>query len=328
MTDEEKSARFAAISFMVAAVVGTVFLIGAIAWAAGGQSAKRSFEPHAHAMSAKDQANHRCRKTDPDDTFDCIFDEVERSDETSRSELELTAQQWSATAAIAAAGVSLFALIATVWGLLYVRRTYEEARKVTAAAQTANDVARSTAYAETRPWLTVEDVTFCPVVPDMPGVAEIAAAMAAVPGAFLGAGPLSVAIKIRNQGRTPAVKAGVRVKYFKIDDPELKKFLEDDEGFMTSYKYIPFVSPDESQTVQLFSNIISSDILISPTGVFCIAVVLRYRAVGSERMHVMSQQWTAGKEVFQGALQPFNYDSFIAGQVLPATQLQHTARIS
>lgn len=158
MSGSNRSDRPAAIAFCVVALLGVAVLIGVVGWSLGRQAEQRYNQPHQHAENAKDEAKRSCVGIEPATVFECVYEKVERSGDTARSEQDLTAQQEAAWATMLGSGVSALALFATLVGLFYVRGTLlatlkavEDTSEATEAMREANEIARD----GDRPWVAV-----------------------------------------------------------------------------------------------------------------------------------------------------------------------------
>lgn len=129
-------------------ILAVYVLIATIAFNAGRDSERRTYQPHQHAMSAANSARLSCRDEAGDDLIKCIFDEVANSDEIGRAEQDLKAQQEMALWALLMFITSSFTLAATVWALIYVKGTLDETKKMTVdTKRMADEADRSTAAA-------------------------------------------------------------------------------------------------------------------------------------------------------------------------------------
>lgn len=152
-----------AVAVCVVAIAVALATAAAIGHSEGIQTERRSANPHNHAESAKARASRACVGLEPAAMFECVNQEVERSEETARAEQDLSAQQDMALWALLMTLVSaVTALIATI-ALWFVRETLKETRamtfeaqRTTKAAEDALKVTRDVATAELRPWVSIE----------------------------------------------------------------------------------------------------------------------------------------------------------------------------
>ena len=122
----------------------------------GREGERRHQAPHRHAQSAKADAERACVRADPSAVFECVYDKVEASEETARTEQDLSAQQRAATAALASAVIAFITLLITAIGVWFVKRTLDatlEAVRDTSIATKAMERQNELAAKAQRPWL-------------------------------------------------------------------------------------------------------------------------------------------------------------------------------
>ncbi len=131
-------------------------IVGMLAYTQGIERERRFQSPHHHAEPAETEARRACAGLEVNGMFECVFKRVEASEEISRTEQDLTAQQRAATSALVAAIVSALTLIVTAVGVWFVKRTLDatvEAVKDTSEATASmKEQTRLMANAQ-RPWL-------------------------------------------------------------------------------------------------------------------------------------------------------------------------------
>lgn len=144
----------------VALILSTI-IAGGISYSSGKESERRDQYPSEYSGYAKAQADRACVGMDGSSLFECVYNEIEASQETARAEQDLDAQQgmkfWALLmffATMATAGVTLL-------GVHYVRLTLDknsellaESAKATDAMLDANKIAQDNLIIQNRPWIT------------------------------------------------------------------------------------------------------------------------------------------------------------------------------
>jgi hypothetical protein len=137
---------------LILAILLCSLIVGILAYGSGRQNEARSRVPASYSQSAKIDAAKVCTARNGNVDFDCVYDQVEASQEQARGELDLTAQQGAAYGAMSGAAVSLLALIVSVVGVWLVKRTLDatlvavkDTSAATEAMQMANRIAQSAA---------------------------------------------------------------------------------------------------------------------------------------------------------------------------------------
>lgn len=137
-------------------VLLSCLIVGVITYSQGRESERRNQSPHHHAESAKASAKSACVGSDPVAVFECVYDKVEASEETARSEQDLDAQQgmklWTLAVALISGAMALISVVA----LIYLRGTLIETRKAVGDTSEANNIARRAMLTQNRAWLTVD----------------------------------------------------------------------------------------------------------------------------------------------------------------------------
>jgi hypothetical protein len=136
-------------AFPLIGIVLAICIAIGLGWLSGLESERRYQSPHHHAEYAEANAKRACAGVEPSAMFECIYKRVEASEETARTEQDLSAQQRAASAALAAAIVSFITLIVSGIGVWFVKRTLdatleavEDTGKATLAMEEANRIAR------------------------------------------------------------------------------------------------------------------------------------------------------------------------------------------
>lgn len=184
-----------------ARVDGAFLLLGiaiaiSIAWGIGWLHAREKYMREnaapAYAAAAKDDAKRYCVGTDPNAVFECVNEKVKAAYQTAHDEQDLSAQQRAASSSLASVIVSFLALLISVVGVWYVKRTLdatlkavEDAGEATNAMRDANEIARLNARRGLRPYLWPEAAWF--------RTAED--------------GTITAHVHIKNYGQTPAINA-------------------------------------------------------------------------------------------------------------------------
>lgn len=183
-----------------------LFIVYGIAELNGRQSERREAQPHSHYESAKKQAEPACVGVKSEAVLECVYDTIQASEDTARTEQDLTAQQRAAWAAMIGAGIAFLALGATVIGLYYVRETLRATLKAvkdtgdaTQEMRKANEITNRVAEAELRPYLFVDHLEAIDIKSGTEEVEEDGETRT-VPGYFAA----RVAIHLRNYGKLPA----------------------------------------------------------------------------------------------------------------------------
>lgn len=134
----------------------------ALAWALGSlqghQSERRQHRPSAYLGSAKLVASRTCNEATPRAMFDCVAGKYETADERQREEQALTAQQQAAWSAMLSTLLSLFGVIATISGLIWVKGTLDATRDSAEAARGAVEETRRIGEAQVRAYIRISAV--------------------------------------------------------------------------------------------------------------------------------------------------------------------------
>jgi hypothetical protein len=110
--------------------------------------------------SAKLTAKRACLGINPANVFECVSTKYENAQETQRGIQELTAQKQSALAGIAGAILSLFALLTTVLGLIWIKGTLDATRLAAIAAQNSVSETKRIGEAQVRAYIIVKKSEF------------------------------------------------------------------------------------------------------------------------------------------------------------------------
>jgi hypothetical protein len=129
----------------ISALVLCCFIVGILAYSSGQETQRRDQTPAAYSEAAKRKAQEDCAGREGNAAFECIYEKVEASQQQSREEQDLTAQQKSANGTMITAALAFLGLIASVVGIGLVYTTFNETRK-------ANDIA----LLAQRPWLKID----------------------------------------------------------------------------------------------------------------------------------------------------------------------------
>lgn len=159
----ERTSRVAEYGFCGLAVFGVAVLIWFLGSLNGHQAEQRYSQPHRHAIAAKDQALERCASTNGTALVECLYDRIEASEETARTEEDLTAQQraaWAAMAAALFAFVSIPVGIGGLWALLKSLRHTEQAIAVSVHAMEETRNANTQARKQAKAVLYTKDCYF------------------------------------------------------------------------------------------------------------------------------------------------------------------------
>lgn len=134
-------------AFCALAIFGAVFLLYTLGLLNGRESERRHQTPASYSQAAQVDAQRVCAGKQDAALFECVYVKVEASQEQARGEQDLSAQQRAASAALVSAVVALLALVATVIGVWFVKRTLdatlkavEDSGKATEAMQEANRI--------------------------------------------------------------------------------------------------------------------------------------------------------------------------------------------
>lgn len=149
MSINNKAARvsiLASYGFCGLAILGVIALVWALGRLDGRQAEQRHSQPHRHAIAAKEQAEADCTGRGGNDLFQCVYERIEKGEETARTEQDLTAQQRAAWAAMAAALFAFLSFPVGAVGLWALWRTFKQGEA--ALAQARNAVAT-----ENRAWM-------------------------------------------------------------------------------------------------------------------------------------------------------------------------------
>jgi hypothetical protein len=139
--------------FCFLAILGLIALIYAVGSLNGKQGEQRYAPPHAHAQNSKDDIERACLRANPADVIECVTERVEASEETARTEQDLTAQQRAAWAALIGAGFSLLSLLVSGLGLWALLETIKQGRTALKATREAIDAEK---YGQ-RAWMCYEN---------------------------------------------------------------------------------------------------------------------------------------------------------------------------
>ncbi len=132
----------AAVGFCLIAIIGAFAIAYVVGALNGKQAYQRHAEPHSHAEAAKEQAKRSCLGTEAATVFECVYDKVEASEETARTEEDLVAQQRAAWAAMVGAGLGFFTMAISAIGLWFIYETLKATRAAVVEANEATDAAR------------------------------------------------------------------------------------------------------------------------------------------------------------------------------------------
>lgn len=169
MVDSNRGKGSAAVdwAFPLTGIILALGLAIGLGWLTGLESERRYQSPHRHAERAKADAQRACSGTEAPAVFECVYDKVEASEETARSEQDLSAQQRAASSALVAAIVSFVTLIVTGIGVWFVKQTLdatlkavEDTSAATVEMQKANVIAERNARRQMRPYLFVSKAWF------------------------------------------------------------------------------------------------------------------------------------------------------------------------
>lgn len=143
-------------------LIGILLALG-LAWGLGWLQAreehKREQTPAAYAAAAKDDAKRTCVGTDPAAVFECVNEKAKTAYQTAHDEQDLSAQQRAASSALAAAVFTFFALLISIVGVWFVKRTLDATLEAVKDTSEATDAMRqSNAIAENaqRPWIDIQ----------------------------------------------------------------------------------------------------------------------------------------------------------------------------
>jgi hypothetical protein len=168
MSGNDRGERLAPVDW-VFPVIGLLLAIS-IAWGVGylqsRETERRYHTPRSYQESAKTNAQRACVGREPAAMFECVNEHVEASRQASNTEQDLSAQQRAASSALAAAAIAFAALIVTVIGVWFVKRTLEatlEAVRDTSIATKAMIRQNEIAERSQRPWLSVTLQSLGPV---------------------------------------------------------------------------------------------------------------------------------------------------------------------
>lgn len=191
MSGSDRSERSSAIEgvWFVLIVVICCVIVGGVSYSQGRESERRDDARHTHAESAKAAAKSGCVSSDPVAVFECVYDKVEASEETARSEQDLDAQQSMAFWAFAMTFASIAMAVISGVALIYLRDTFRETRSAAKAAHVAN-----------RPWLVVKPDSWKVSVEYHPPNGPESPLHTDTPDSF----HVRVEYKIENIGNTPA----------------------------------------------------------------------------------------------------------------------------
>lgn len=130
-------------------VLGISYGLGAIR---GQENVKRDLEPHRHAISAAAQLPKSCAGKEGVGLVDCITENIEKSEDVSRTEQDLTAQQQAAWGSMISAGSAISTVFITIIGLIWIKATLNATQETARAAIDANRISNE----QSRGWLAVE----------------------------------------------------------------------------------------------------------------------------------------------------------------------------
>ena len=129
---------------VISALALCCFIVGILAFSNGQEAQRRDKTPAAYAESAKSSAKHQCVNLKGDAAFECVYEQVETSQQQAHDEQDLTAQQKSANGTMITAALAFLGLVASVIGIVLIHNTFTETRK-------SNEISQSTS----RPWMHI-----------------------------------------------------------------------------------------------------------------------------------------------------------------------------
>jgi hypothetical protein len=185
---------------IAAALIICTVVAGVVSYSTGRESERRYQSPHDHAETAKASAKSSCVGIDPVAVFECVYEKVEASEETARSEQDLDAQQWMAFWALAMTLVSAMTAVISAFALYFLRGTLDETRKAvretakaTSEMRKANQIADDTARRQQRAYIAVRPL----------GVEQLHSNR-----------ELIGMVSVENVGQTPAMNVDIYVNMF------------------------------------------------------------------------------------------------------------------
>jgi hypothetical protein len=186
--DPSERSRFPEWALLVTGILLAMALSMGLGWLSGRESERGYQSPHGHAEQAKASARRACVGTVAVSVFECVYDEVEASEETARAEQDLRAQRRDSLSSLTASVIAFFALISTGVGIVFLKRTLD----ATAGAVLAQIRAERP---HVRLFSTKKRKTSKGELVELFGVT------------------------FRNYGRTPAVVKSLSIKYAVVEHP-------------------------------------------------------------------------------------------------------------
>jgi len=180
-----------------------VILVYIFGFINGREAERRQQTPAYYSQAAKTDAERACGGGETAAVFECVYEQVEASQEQARGEQDLSAQQRAATSALVSAALAFLTLVVTAVGVWLVKRTLdatleavEDTNIATKAMQRQNEM---TAEAQ-RPWLKI--------------MSSISLTLFKDGDDMLSFDSIEGDIPVQNFGRSPALNCRVQVAMF------------------------------------------------------------------------------------------------------------------
>ncbi len=141
------------------AIILCCLIVGFLAYSEGYKSERYENSSYEYAQAAKDNAIIACSDRPSSAVADCVYDQINSSQETSNSEQDLQAQQWMARWAFVLVLITLGTTLISWLALRYLRDTFRETAKAVKATKKATKAmidANEIAERANRPWITME----------------------------------------------------------------------------------------------------------------------------------------------------------------------------
>lgn len=220
----------------------------------GQENVRRGLEPHRHAMAAADRIQTYCASRKSADFLDCITERIEKSEEVSRTEQDLTAQQQAAWGSMISAGSALSTVLITIIGLTWIKATLNATQETARAAIDANRISNE----QNRGWLSVELLDIGPVTKS-------------VMGSIIS---VEIRYKLRNAGQSPVTNLSdsvIGVKRSLSPSEKHKRLLSSISGRRSS-GFVLGLAPGESIEREYSVALNNNDMTLGYVGLITTAV--------------------------------------------------------
>lgn len=266
----------------------------------------RHFGQH-YAAQAQLQVRRACTRSSL--PAECALRILQSTREDQRAEGNLDwqrqATRWSWWTMVIALGQTLVGAA----GLVALFRSLRQTELALGAATDANLIARESLYAENRPWLHVEAVTFEHMVSTMGQGRSLLAVFT---------------VKVTNIGRTAAVNVSARAGLAPKPQSAIERF-----GGSMGASGMATILPSGQESADLIEVTTIDDAIDGASGSCWLAVEVGYSGPGGANRHVIKEIWIVASNIHKGTPTTLGRAAFENNQVVvPMTKLGKTVEMT